>query len=104
MICVRQATGQGKRNGCWMEKTAIDPQRKGCDMGLSDYFKKVPEMNPDEVRNFLRQHNPEEYNLIDVRQPQEYRKYHLPGALLMPLKELRRNLADIDGSKPTIIY
>lgn len=73
-------------------------------MALNDYFKKIPEMDADEVRRFLRNHSPEEYNLIDVRQPKEYEKYHLPGARLIPVKELRQNLPVIDGSKPTITY
>ena len=41
-------------------------------MGVMDYFKSVPSMTADEVRRFLAEKHPDEYNLVDVRQPGEY--------------------------------
>ena len=41
-------------------------------MGIVDYFKKVNSMPVEEVRKFLKNKNPDEYNLVDVRQPKEY--------------------------------
>ena len=73
-------------------------------MGLFDYFKPVSTWTAEEVRAFLRQRSAESYNLIDVRQPEEYESGHLPGARLIPVAELTDRLGDLDRSKPTITY
>jgi len=73
-------------------------------MGILNYFKPVSVMTAEEVREFLKRRNPEEYNLVDVRQPGEYEKEHIPGAQLIPLGELRERIHEIDPSKPTIAY
>jgi sulfur-carrier protein adenylyltransferase/sulfurtransferase len=73
-------------------------------MRLINYFKPVPTLSAEEVRRFINGRKPDEYNLIDVRQPAEYEKEHLPGARLIPLGELNSRLAEIDPGKPTIVY
>ena len=73
-------------------------------MGILDYFKSVPSMTAEEVRRFLAEKRPDEYNLVDVRQPREYEKYHIPGANLIPMAELQDRLDEIDPEKPTITY
>lgn len=45
-----------------------------------------------------------QYQLVDVRQPGEYAKGHLPGALLIPLGELADRVNEIDTRKRTIVY
>lgn len=73
-------------------------------MGVLDYFKPVLSMTTGEVRQFLRGKNPDEYNLIDVRQPKEYEMGHLAGARLIPVGELQHHVQGIDTAKPTITY
>jgi len=73
-------------------------------MGVMDYFKSVPTMTAEEVRKFLADRHPDEYNLIDVRQPKEYEEDHIPGANLIPMAELNERLNEIDPAKPTIAY
>jgi rhodanese-related sulfurtransferase len=73
-------------------------------MGILDYFKPVSTWPAEKVREFLRGKNPQEYNLVDVRQPQEYEAGHLPGARLIPLGELEGRLHELDPNKPTIAY
>ncbi|MDQ7786419.1 MAG: rhodanese-like domain-containing protein [Thermodesulfovibrionales bacterium] len=73
-------------------------------MGILNYFKPVSVMTAEEVREFLKKRNPGEYNLVDVRQPAEYEKEHIPGSQLIPLGELRERINEIDPSKPTIAY
>jgi sulfur-carrier protein adenylyltransferase/sulfurtransferase len=73
-------------------------------MGVFDYFKSIPSMSPDEVRQFLAGKHPDEYNLVDVRQPKEYEAGHLPGANLIPMAELKDRLSEIDPEKSTIVY
>ena len=73
-------------------------------MGIADYFKPVRSMTAEEVREFLKDRNPDEYNLIDVRQPIEYERGHIPGARLIPVGELSDHIQELDPDKPTITY
>ena len=73
-------------------------------MGLMNYFTTVPSMTADEAKNFLAEKKPDEYNLVDVRQPGEYERDHIPGANLIPMAELKARLQEIDPEKPTIVY
>ena len=73
-------------------------------MGIADYFKQVKSMSAEEMREFLKDKNPDEYNLVDVRQPTEYERGHIPGARLIPVGELRDHIQELDPDKPTITY
>ena len=73
-------------------------------MGISDYFKPVSSWSAEEVRTFLKEKEPDKYNLVDVRQPKEYEQGHLPGAQLIPLGDLANRVKELDPNKPTIAY
>jgi len=73
-------------------------------MGFVDYFKPILSMTAENAREFMRGKSPDEYNLIDVRQPKEYERGHLAGAVLIPVGELHERLNEIDTAKPTITY
>ena len=73
-------------------------------MKILDYFRPVDTWSADEVRRFLKERDPDEYNLVDVRTPQEYEKGHIPGARLIPIAELDARLSELDPQKPTIAY
>ena len=73
-------------------------------MGITDYFKTVSSMTAEEVREFLKNKNPDEYNLVDVRQPKEYERGHIPGARLVPVGEIHEHIKEFDPDKPTIAY
>jgi rhodanese-related sulfurtransferase len=73
-------------------------------MGVTDYFKPAQSMTAEQARVYLRERNPHDYNLIDVRQPKEYERGHIPGAHLIPVGELRDRIQEIDRNKPTITY
>jgi rhodanese-related sulfurtransferase len=73
-------------------------------MGVLDYFKSIPAMTAEEVRQFITEKHPDDYNLVDVRQPGEYEIDHIPGANLIPMAELKDRLDEIDPGKPTIVY
>lgn len=61
-------------------------------------------MFPDDVQHFMREQKEGTYVLLDVRQPVEYEKNHLPGARLIPLPELADSMETLHRSKPTIVY
>ncbi len=46
----------------------------------------------------------DEIIILDVRQPNEYRQSHIPGAFLIPLPELSDRLGEIDPEKPVLVY
>lgn len=73
-------------------------------MGILDYFKPVTTWSAATVREFLQDKSPDEYNLVDVRQPKEYERKHLPGARLLPVGELRNRTGELDPDKTTIVY
>jgi rhodanese-related sulfurtransferase len=73
-------------------------------MAREDYFKPTDRMTADEVREFLDTRRPDDYHLVDVRQPKEYERAHLPGARLIPLADLPDRLGELDPTKPTITY
>ena len=73
-------------------------------MGLMDLFNPVESVSPDEVRTAIKTRKPDEYSLLDVRQPQEYEQVHLPGAMLIPLGELSVRLGELDKGKKYYVY
>jgi rhodanese-related sulfurtransferase len=73
-------------------------------MDVHDFFSEVSEWKPDKVRDFLESKSAGDYNLLDVRQPDEYEQGHLPGAKLIPVAELRDRLHELDPKKPAIAY
>jgi rhodanese-related sulfurtransferase/rubrerythrin len=73
-------------------------------MALMDFFRRIESWTAEEVRTFIEARRPEEYIIVDVRQPGEYRLGHVPGAKLIPVDELPERLAELDPRKPTIVY
>lgn len=73
-------------------------------MSILNHFKSVPTITTDEVRTFLDEHDPDQYNLVDVRQPGEYEEEHIPGTKLIPLSDLEDRLGELDPAKPTVAY
>jgi sulfur-carrier protein adenylyltransferase/sulfurtransferase len=67
-------------------------------------FDPVKALEPEDVKDFISRHLEGTYALIDVRQPGEYEKEHLPGAQLIPLPNLTNSLTKLDPEKPTIVY
>ncbi len=71
---------------------------------LRKLFNPVKALEPVEVKNYILQHPEGTYALVDVRQPGEYEKEHIPGAQLIPLPDLPDSLNKLDPEKPTIVY
>lgn len=73
-------------------------------MNWKSLFTPGANMSPAEVSAFMSEHRADEYQLLDVRQPGEYEKGHIPGALLVPVKELLERKNELDKTRPTFIY
>lgn len=72
--------------------------------GLKQLFAPVKSLEVEEVKDFFKNHQEGAYTLLDVRQPGEYEKEHIPGSKLIPLPELNDRKTEIDSEKPVLIY
>jgi rhodanese-related sulfurtransferase/rubrerythrin len=73
-------------------------------MNWKSLLKPANNLNAEEAREFMASRSDEDYQLLDVRQPKEYEAEHLPGARLIPLKQLAEGLKDLDEGKPVLVY
>jgi rhodanese-related sulfurtransferase len=73
-------------------------------MSILNYFKPVSTWPPKKIRQFLKEKNSGQFNLVDVRTPKEYEAGHLPGARLIPVGEMASRFSELDPNKPTIVY
>jgi rhodanese-related sulfurtransferase len=73
-------------------------------MAFKDYFIPAKNMSVDEARRFLAENKEQDFTLLDVRQPREYERSHLPGSVLVPLPELTSRLDELDRAKPLVVY
>ena len=65
---------------------------------------KIDSISSERTREIISSRELDQYQLVDVRQPGEYARGHLPGALLIPLGDLAARAAELDKQKKTIVY
>ena len=73
-------------------------------MRWKQFFTPVKSISPAQAKQIMNDNTPDEFNLIDVRQPKEYETNHIPGSKLIPIAELDKRLDDLDPTKPTLVY
>ena len=73
-------------------------------MKWKSFFKKVSSMEPEVAKAFIKARSAVDFQLLDVRQPKEYENEHLPGARLIPLKQLPEKFTSLDPKKPLLVY
>ncbi|MBB5348807.1 sulfurtransferase [Desulfoprunum benzoelyticum] len=73
-------------------------------MNWQSLFDHGREITAEEAHEYIGNLPPHDLQLIDVRQPKEYRDAHIPGAVLIPLNELPQRLGEIDPARNTIVY
>jgi hypothetical protein len=71
---------------------------------LKKLFTPAQTIEAPEAREFLDKHETGTYTLLDVRQPSEYEREHIPGATLIPLPQLGDAFDQLDPEKPVIVY
>ena len=59
---------------------------------------------PAQLEQYRQAHHEKEYVLLDVREPDEYKESHIPGARLMPITELVRNMDGLPDNRDLIFY
>lgn len=68
------------------------------------FFTPVASITWQEAHKLARQYPPGDVTFLDVRQPKEYQRGHLPGAKLIPMGELESRLEELDKEKPLVLY
>jgi len=61
-------------------------------------------MNSEGLRQYIKKRKEGDYLIVDVRQPDEYVKGHIPGAKLIPIRELAADFSDLPSDKDLIFY
>jgi rhodanese-related sulfurtransferase len=74
------------------------------DRVTSEYFRERGEMEPVEGEELLRRVRAGEVTVLDVRPPQEYAAGHLPGALSIPVGELKARLRELPRDREVVAY
>ena len=59
---------------------------------------------PEDLQIYIAEHREGTYQLIDVRQTEEYEQSHLPGSRLIPLPLLADSMEQLDRASDLIIY
>lgn len=65
---------------------------------------KCNQINIEEFKTYINSTHPEMFQILDVRNKDEYEKGAIPNAVNIPLPDLRKNLNKLDKDKPVIIY
>ncbi len=73
-------------------------------MNWKNLFTPGQNLSTDEAKEYIKSHKIDSFQLLDVRQPNEYEREHLPGSILIPLKELVDRKDELDPDKPTLVY
>ncbi len=73
-------------------------------MRWKQFFTPVQSVDADGARSLLADKQSEEVTILDVRQPSEYERGHIPGAKLIPLPDLSQRLDEIEPGKPAVVY
>lgn len=84
---------------CGERPSITTPQDSRGDAALAS----VRRLSPSDL-NTLLQSGPSSVRLIDVRESHEFAVAHLPGAVNIPVGELRRELAGSTSDNKTVVF
>ncbi len=71
---------------------------------MTGYFKEKDDLEPLSRRELMRRIRSGQVTVLDVRSPQEFEAGHLPGAINIPIEELRRRLKEIPQGEQVVAY
>jgi len=73
-----------------------------CGVGAEPEFADVPEMTVTELRD--RRSKGDDLFILDVREPEEFDLVRLDGAVLIPLGELPRRVAELAADREIVVH
>ena len=74
------------------------------DQVTREYFERRGAMEAVEGNELLRRVRAGEVTVLDVRPPEEYRAGHIPGALSIPVGELKARLEELRKDREVVAY
>ena len=81
------------------ERNVAEVERVVCS-----YFKKRDELEPVSRKELLKRIRAEAVTVLDVRPPDEFVLGHLPSAVNIPLRALKKRLAELDPAQEIVAY
>ncbi len=73
-------------------------------MRWKQFFTPAKSMNSEEAKQLLKEHELGDIQIVDVRQPREYRDGHIAGAILIPLPELSNSYHLLEKNDTLLVY
>ncbi len=73
-------------------------------MEWTTLFTKTEDISAARVKEYLNTLPQTSVQLVDVRQAKEYQKQHIPGAVLIPIGELKDRIGELTPDLPIIVY
>ena len=61
-------------------------------------------LTASEFRKYRESHEEDQYELVDVRHPEEYLDEHIPGSKLIPLPELESRIFELPPDRELVFY
>ncbi len=71
---------------------------------IQSYFRERDALEPVSRKELLRRIRSKQVTVLDVRSTEEFASGHLPGAINIPLTELRRRLKELASSRQIVAY
>ncbi len=69
-----------------------------------EFHDQIRSISSERTKDIVNSPEVDNYQIVDVRQPGEYAKGHLPGAVLIPLGDLATRFTELDFDRDTIVY
>lgn len=89
---------------CAALRTVAERQDAELDRIVRDHFGDRSEPEPVEMEELLRRARAGEVIVLDARPATEYAAGHIPGALSIPVDDLKQRLKQLPKSKPYVAY
>ena len=64
----------------------------------------IGRISPEEAKKALNSISSRSFQLVDVRQIEEYNQHHLPGAIPLPLMALTDGKTNLEKQRPVLLY
>lgn len=90
---------------CWLALRSLAEKRTAEIREIARmFFESRDTLEPISIKELLKRMENEEVVMIDVRPSEEYKSGHIPGAISVPLSELKDKLKGIPKDREVIAY
>lgn len=90
---------------CWLMLQKLAEKRSSEIREVARmFFEQRDALQPISKEELIQRVENDEVIVVDVRPPEEYQKGHIPGAISLPLAELKTNSPDLPKDKQVVAY